>query len=73
MKQDAALLDAAEKSRLDRQIMVLRNAAQGADRDYIDAELHELGRIAQSFAERRMDRAIGVALKGAHIDKAVSE
>jgi molecular chaperone HscA len=73
MKQDAGVLEPAEKSQITRQIAVLRNAVKGADRAYIDAELHELGRIAQPFAERRMDRAIGVALKGAHIDKAVSE
>ncbi len=69
MKQDANLLETAEKSRIDRQIMVLRNAAQGTDRDYIDAELHELGRLAQPFAERRMDRAIGTALVGQTVDK----
>jgi len=69
MKKDGDLLDEAEKSRLNRQIGVLRNAAAGTDRDYIDAEMQELGRLSQPFAERRMDRAIGVALKGAHIDK----
>ncbi len=73
MKQDGGLLEEAEKSRLERQMAVLRNAIEGSDRDYIDAELNELGRLAQPFAERRMDRAIAVALKGAHIDKALSE
>ena len=68
MKKDGDLLDDAEKGRLNRQIAVLRNAALGSDRDYIDAEAQELGRLSQPFAERRMDRAIGVALKGAHID-----
>ena len=69
MKKDGDLLDTAEKARLNRQIGVVRNAVLGADRDYIDAEAQELGRLSQNFAERRMDRAIGVALKGAHIDK----
>jgi len=68
MKKDGDLLEEAEKARLNRQISVLRNAALGSDRDYIDAEAQELGRLSQNFAERRMDRAIGVALKGAHID-----
>jgi molecular chaperone HscA len=69
MKQDEDLLDASEKSRLARQIMVLRNAMQGSDRSYIDAELHELAQLAQPFAEKRMDRAIGIALKGKKVDK----
>lgn len=68
MKQDGGLLSEAETARLNRQIAVLRNAALGEDRDYIDAEAQELGRLSQPFAERRMDKAIGLALKGAHID-----
>jgi molecular chaperone HscA len=69
LKQDGDLLEAAEKSRIDRQMQVVRNAMDGGDRDYIDAESHELARLAQDFAERRMDRAVNLALKGAHIDK----
>jgi len=70
MKQDADLLEGSEKTRFERQMAVLRNAMAGEDRDYIDAEAQELGRISQAFAERRMDKAIGLALKGAHIDNA---
>lgn len=68
LKSDADLLDANEKARLARQVQVVRNAMDSEDRDYIDAEAHELARLAQPFAERRMDRAITLALKGAHID-----
>lgn len=68
LKSDADLLDEKERARIDRQIQVVKNAADGDDRDYIDAESHELSRLAQPFAEKRMDRAIGLALKGAHID-----
>jgi molecular chaperone HscA len=68
MKRDGDLLNEAEKKVIGRQIQVVRNAAQGEDRDYIDAEVQQLGQLAQSFAERRMDRAIASALKGAHID-----
>ena len=68
MKQEAHLLQDGEKSRFERQIAVLRNVIEGEDRDYIDAETQELGRISQSFAERRMDSAIAVALKETHID-----
>ena len=69
LKADGDLLSDAERKQLERQMNTVRNAAQGEDRDYIDAETHELGRIAQPFAEKRMDRAIMGALKGAHVDK----
>jgi molecular chaperone HscA len=68
LKQDGDLLKDAEKQAIARQVQVVKNAVQGTDRDYIDTEAQELGRVAQDFAERRMDRAIAVALKGAHID-----
>ncbi|MEQ1706175.1 MAG: Fe-S protein assembly chaperone HscA [Rickettsiales bacterium] len=67
LKQDADLLLEGEWRRIERQVAVLRNAIDGEDRDYIDAELQELGRIAQPFAERRMDRAINSALKGTKV------
>ena len=67
LKQDADLLLEGEWRRIERQVAVLRNAIADDDRDYIDAELQELGRVAQSFAERRMDRAINSALKGTKI------
>lgn len=67
LKQDGDLLLEGEWRRIERQVNVLRNAISGDDRDYIDAELQELGRIAQSFAERRMDRAINSALKGTKV------
>ncbi len=67
LKQDADMLLEGEWRRIERQVAVLRNAAAGDDRDYIDAEVQELGRIAQPFAERRMDRAINSALKGVKV------
>ncbi|MDE3016165.1 MAG: Fe-S protein assembly chaperone HscA [Pseudomonadota bacterium] len=70
MKQDAALLEKAEKTRIDRQIAVLRNVAAGDDRDHIDAELAQLSRAAQNFAERRMNSKIAQMLVGT---KAVME
>lgn len=65
---DGDLLSEAERKVIERQMTVVKNTAQGEDRDYIDAETNELGRLAQAFAERRMDRAIGSALKGAKVD-----
>ena len=72
MAQDANLLLEGEKSRFERQMQVVRNVMEGEDRDYIDAETQELGRISQAFAERRIDSAIGLALKGTHVDKVSS-
>ena len=71
IKQDGDLLQPDERARIDRQVKIVESVAQGDDRDYIDAELNELGRLAQAFAERRMDRAIALALKGTKIDEAV--
>jgi molecular chaperone HscA len=67
IKQDGDILIEGEWRQIERQVAVLRNAIEGDDRDYIDAELQELGRISQAFAERRMDRAIQSALKGVKI------
>lgn len=67
LKQDADILLEGEWRRIERQVAVLRNAIDSDDRDYIDAELQELGRVAQPFAERRMDRAINSALKGTKV------
>jgi molecular chaperone HscA len=68
LKQDGNLLEEAEHKRLERQIKVVKNAAEGVDRDYIEAEIQELARLAGPFAQRRMDKAIASALKGSHID-----
>lgn len=68
MKQDKTPLNAAEKAAIASQIQVVRNAASGDDRDYIDVELQQLAALANPFAQRRMDSAITSALKGAHID-----
>ena len=73
MRQDSHLLEPNERARFERQMMVLRNVADGEDRDYIDAETQELARMTQAFAERRMDSAIAVALKGTHIDKVAAK
>ena len=69
---DTDLLDPAEEAAISRQMQVLEEAAKGPDRDRIDAEAEKLHDLTRPFAERRMDRAIQSALKGAHIDKAAS-
>lgn len=69
LEQDSDLLLEGEWRRIERQVMVLRNAIEGEDRDYIDAELQQLAKIAEPFAERRMNKAVSSALKGMKITK----
>lgn len=69
LKTDSDLLSEAQQKQLARQIQLVRGVLDSDDRDYIDVEAQQLAKIAQPFAEKRMDRAIGHALKGAHIDE----
>ncbi len=68
MRQDRNLLQPEEEREFAKQISKLREAVKGSDRDVIDYETEQLGRISKPFAERRMDKAISAALKGAHVD-----
>ncbi len=68
MKQDSDLLEDHELAAINRQIQAVRGAIAGEDRDYMDVEVQQLANLANPFAQRRMDKAIQSALKGAHID-----
>lgn len=68
MKADGDLLSEAERKLIDSQTAYLREAIREGDRDRIDVEAQQLGRVTQAFAEKRMDRAIQAALKGSHVD-----
>jgi molecular chaperone HscA len=70
LARDGGLLETGEEAAILTQMRVLREAAGGADRDRIDAEMERLATVTRPFAERRMDKAIASALKGAHIDDA---
>jgi molecular chaperone HscA len=70
IKSDGNLLSDAERTLIQRQIQAVRNAKEGTEREYIDAEVQELGRIAQNFAERRMNESIALALHGKNITEA---
>lgn len=73
LRQDGDLLKPGEGAVLASQIERVREAARSDDRDAMDYELQELGKLAQDFAERRMNRAIETALKGQHVDAALSQ
>ncbi len=65
----AALLIEGEKAVIEQQIAAVREALSGDDREKIDYEADRLNQISNPFAQRRMDKAIGSALQGTHIDK----
>ncbi len=65
-------LKQGEEAMIRAQMGTLSRAIQGTDRDRIDYEVEQLNRMVGPFAERRMNAAIGDALKGQHVD-AVNE
>lgn len=72
IRQDASLLESNEAGDFQRQIERLREVMQGGDRSAIEAETERLGQMTRPFAERRMDKAVAGALKGAHVDRVES-
>lgn len=68
IKSDGHLLSEAEAKLIARQIQAVRNAILGTQREYIDAEVNELGRVAQNFAERRMNESMSKAMAGQSIN-----
>ncbi len=62
--KDGDLLDNSSRQKIDAQIMVLKKAIQGTDRDTIDIELRELEKVAEDFADKRVNRALTQAMKG---------
>lgn len=69
LASDGDLLADEEKTAIQQNITLLEQDIASRDRDRIDAGKERLMKLAQPFAERRMDRAIASALKGAHVDK----
>jgi len=66
---DGDLLDEGERATIAAAMRSVEKAVDGADRDAINAAVEALDRETQVFAERRMDRGIGRALKGVRLDK----
>ena len=66
---DGDLLDEGERNAIAAAMRSVEKAVDGADRDAINAAVEALDRETQAFAERRMDRGIGRALKGVRLDK----
>jgi len=68
LKADGDLLSEGEMKAVNHQIGVVQRVCGQEDRDMIDAEVQQLGKLAQKFAERRMDRAIASVLKGKRVN-----
>ncbi len=66
---DGALLASAERAQIDSAIRKVRAAIKGDDRDLINAAVEELDHATHAFAQRRMDRAVALALKGHSLDE----
>jgi len=69
---DGALVNETERTAIHHQIHVLEKAIDSGDRDGIDLAAEKLHQVTHPFAQKRMDRAIQSALKGAHIDDVAS-
>ena len=65
---DADLLDASELEEIGQQMRALRAASRSDDSGLIASVLDALSRSTESFAARRMDRAVHQALAGRRLD-----
>jgi len=66
---DGVLLSRPERAGIDSAIAKLRQAIAGEDRDLINAAVEGLDHVTHAFAQRRMDRAVALALKGHSLDE----
>jgi len=66
---DADLLGAAEREALDREMAALERAWSGTDHRAIKSAVEKLNRTSETFAGRRMDRAVSGALAGRTLDQ----
>jgi molecular chaperone HscA len=66
---DGSLLSQPERAGIDSAIAKLRQAIKGEDRDLINAAVEGLDHATHAFAQRRMDRAVALALKGHSLDE----
>jgi len=69
LAKDAGLLDAAERATLDRGMAELERAWNGTDHRAIKAAIESLNHASETFAARRMDRAVAGALAGRTLDE----
>jgi molecular chaperone HscA len=68
LENDGDLLNAQERSELDKLLLALKTTAAGADKESIVAAIAAVSKGSDDFASRRMDKAISQALTGKSID-----
>ncbi|MBE2893716.1 Fe-S protein assembly chaperone HscA [Spirabiliibacterium falconis] len=64
IKQDRTLLSETEHSAIIKAIDSLENACRGQDAELIKRHIHQLDKLTQDFAARRMDNSVRQALQG---------
>ena len=69
LAKDGALLDAAERTRIDEAIARLRTLRNGSDARALKTGIEALARATDEFAARRMDNSIRSALTGHKLDE----
>ncbi len=68
LANDGGLLSAAERAAIDAHVEALERARSGTDHRAIKAAIDALNGASETFAARRMDRAIAGALAGRRVD-----
>jgi molecular chaperone HscA len=69
LAKDCDLLDEGERAEIERRIAGLRTELQGTDHRRIKAAIEDLNSATETFAGRRMDRAVSGALAGRRVDE----
>lgn len=69
LREDAHLLEATERQRVDADIEKLKSVIEGDDKSAIDAAMHQLSHTTEEFAARRMDQSVKRALAGKKLEE----
>lgn len=69
LKNDKALLTPAQHQKIHTTMEQLQETIRHEDREAIDKYIKKLEKLTQDFAQKRMDKYIGQALKGTNIEE----
>lgn len=69
LQEDAHLLEAGERQRVDADIAKLKAVIEGEDKSAIDTAVHQLSHTTEEFAARRMDQSVKRALAGKKLEE----
>ena len=68
IRKNKQFLEVEELDSVGNAVEELKNVLQGEDKDLIQKKIEVLNDLSRPFAERIMDMAVGVALKGKRVD-----